>query len=168
MSDFRSPRLLRGPAPALALVASALLAAGCTMIPTYERPPAPVPGSFAGEATTPRPGPKASDVEWQSYFADERLKRLIELALKNNRDLRVAVLNIEQVRAAYQIRRADEWPTVNAAASGLRQTTGPDTISSTYSVGLAVSSYELDLFGRVRSLSQAALAQYLALSLIHI
>jgi multidrug efflux system outer membrane protein len=132
------------------------------MIPTYERPPAPVPGSFAGEATTPRPGPKASDVEWQSYFADERLKRLIELALKNNRDLRVAVLNIEQVRAAYQIRRADEWPTVNAAASGLRQTAGPDTITSTYSVGLAVSSYELDLFGRVRSLSQAALAQYLA------
>jgi len=162
MSDFRSPRLLRGPAPALALMASALLAAGCTMIPTYERPPAPVPGSFAGEATTPRPGPKASDVEWQSYFADERLKRLIELALKNNRDLRVAVLNIEQVRAAYQIRRADEWPTVNAAASGLRQTAGPDTITSTYSVGLAVSSYELDLFGRVRSLSQAALAQYLA------
>src|SRR4051794_2017754 len=87
MSDFRSTRLLRGPA----LVASVLLAAGCTMIPTYERPPAPVPGSFAGEATTARPGPKASDIEWQSYFADERLKRLIDLSLKNNRDLRVAV-----------------------------------------------------------------------------
>jgi len=151
-------RTLRG----AALLASTLLAAGCTMIPTYERPPAPVAGSFAGEATTPRPGPKASDIEWQSYFADERLKRLIDLALKNNRDLRIAVLNIEQARAQYQIKRADEWPTVAAAANGQRVTTGNDSISSTYSAGLAVTAYELDLFGRVRSLSQVAVAQYLA------
>jgi len=156
MRDTRRP-LMQG----LGVLAAGLLAAGCTMIPTYERPPAPVAGSFAGEATTPRPGPKASDIEWQAYFADERLRRLIDLALKNNRDLRVAVLNIEQARAAYQIRRADEWPTVAAAANGQR-TSGRDTITSTYSAGLAVTSYELDLFGRVRSLSQAAVAQYLA------
>ena len=87
-----------------------LAVAGCSMIPTYERPAAPVPATYPLE-TTPAvapSGPAAADVEWQRFFADPRLQRLIELALVNNRDLRIAVLNIEQARALYDVRRADE------------------------------------------------------------
>ncbi len=142
--------------------AAVLAIAGCTsMAPKYERPAAPVAPGFTNEATSSG-AVAASDIEWQSYFADERLKRLIEVALKNNRDLRVAVLNIEQARATYGIRRADQWPTVNLGATGTRgpsATTG--NITTLYTVGLQVTAYELDLFGRVRSLSDAALAQYL-------
>ena len=91
-------------------VAVALGVAGCTsMIPRYERPAAPVPAAFAGDAGTVSATTAASDIDWQSFFTDDRLKRLIAIALENNRDLRVAVLNIEQVRAQYQVRRADEW-----------------------------------------------------------
>ncbi len=146
---------------ALALT-TALAMAGCaSLAPKYERPAAPVAGAFNGEAATP--GPKAaSDIEWQSYFADERLKRLIDLALKNNRDLRIAMLNIEQARATYGVRRADLLPSVGLGATGQR---GPSpvtgNISTLYTVGLQVTAYEVDLWGRVRSLSDAALAQYL-------
>jgi outer membrane protein, multidrug efflux system len=103
----------------------------------------------------------AAEIEWQRYFADARLKRLIEIALQNNRDLRVAVLGIEQARAAYQVRRADELPTVGAGLTAQRQASGGGLVNS-YAVGLAVTGYELDFFGRVRSLSQAALSQYMA------
>ncbi len=145
----------------LSLVA-ALALAGCTSLaPKYERPAAPVAPGFTNEATSS--GTRAAHhIEWQSYFADERLKRLIEVALKNNRDLRVAVLNIEQARATYGVRRADQWPTLGlgaAATRGPSQVTG--NISTLYTVGLQVTAYEIDLFGRVRSLSDAALAQYL-------
>ncbi len=144
------------------VLAAALALTGCTSLaPKYERPAAPVAPGFTNEATSS--GTQAAhDIEWQGYFADERLKRLIEVALKNNRDLRVAVLNIEQARATYGVRRADQWPTVNLGATGTRgpsATTGD--INSLYTVGLQVTAYELDLFGRVRSLSDAALAQYL-------
>ena len=97
-----------------------------------------------------------------AFFADPRLKRLIELALQNNRDLRVAVLNIEQARAQYQIQRADELPTRGRRRD--RRSASPAataTAAACYTVGLSVTGYELDLFGRVRSLSDAALAQYL-------
>lgn len=143
------------------LCAAAWLSACTSLTPTYERPAAPVASAFTAEAATPG-SQAASDIAWQSYFIDERLKRLIDVALKNNRDLRVAVLNIEQARATYGIRRADLWPSVGLGATGTRQPrTGGDGISSVYTVGLQVTAYELDLFGRVHSLSQAALAQYL-------
>jgi multidrug efflux system outer membrane protein len=145
----------------LALTA-ALALAGCTSLaPRYERPAAPVAPAFTDVAATA--GPTAADhIEWQNFFTDERLKRLVDVALKNNRDLRVAVLNIEQARATYGVRRADQWPTVNLGATGTRQpATSGDGTSSLYTVGLQVTAYELDLFGRVRSLSDAALAQYL-------
>ncbi|MBC7992414.1 MAG: efflux transporter outer membrane subunit [Rhizobacter sp.] len=143
-------------------LAAALALAGCTsMAPKYVRPAAPVAPGFTNEVTSS--GTRAAhDIEWQSYFADERLKRLIEVALTNNRDLRVALLNIEQARATYGIRRADQWPTLNVGATGTRgpsQITG--NVTTLYTVGLQVTAYELDLFGRVRSLSDAALAQYL-------
>ena len=148
----------------------ALALAGCVnLAPKYERPAAPVAGSFpqlpaAGGATLPTATSEApASIAWQRFFADARLRQLIELSLANNRDLRVAILNIEQARAQYRIARADRVPTVSAAVTGNRQTTGEDApIQSTYSAGLAVSNFELDLFGRVRNLSEAALAQYLA------
>src|SRR4030095_15748174 len=92
----------------------ALAGAGCTsFIPSYERPPAPVSASYPPEPPAPAAGGgEGADIDWQRFFADPRLRRLIALSLANNRDLRVAVLNIEQTRALYQVRRADELPTM--------------------------------------------------------
>jgi multidrug efflux system outer membrane protein len=144
-------------------VALALSVTGCaTMIPKYARPAAPVAATYPGTTAAQEGAGSAGDIEWQTYFGDERLKRLIDIALKNNRDLRVSVLNIEQARALYQVRRADESPTVGIGAIGSRQPSGSGSIVSVYTAGLAVTSYELDFFGRVRSLSAAALAQYLS------
>jgi len=141
----------------------ALALSGCgSMAPTLERPAAPVAATFPGNAGAAQDAAPAWAVEWQKFFFDARLKRLIALALENNRDMRLAVLNIEQARAQFDIRRADQWPGVNAGLNGLRQPTSAGAISSTYSAGVLVTSYELDLFGRVRSLADAALAQYLA------
>ncbi len=140
-----------------------LALAGCSFIPTYHRPAPPVAPAYPPE-TAPDSvsgGVAASDLEWQRFFADPRLRRLIELALVDNRDLRVAVLNIEQTRALYQVRRADELPTLGVGASATRQPVG-NSVINVYAVGAQISSYEIDLFGRVRSLSQAALAQYFA------
>ncbi|WP_293605087.1 efflux transporter outer membrane subunit [Polaromonas sp. UBA4122] len=151
-----------------ALVSAASLLAGCSMIPVYERPAVPVAASYpanpgaAAAAVDDAVAPLAADVAWQDFFADEKLRHLIELALANNRDLRVAVLNIEQTRAQYQIRRADQFPSVNGVLSGSRTPSGNGGITSLYNVGLAVTAYELDFFGRVSSLKEAALSQYLA------
>jgi len=147
-----------------AAMASALLLGGCmSLIPAYERPAAPVPTAYAPElAPAGAAGAAAADIEWQRYFSDARLRRLIEISLANNRDLRVAVLNIEQARAAYQIKRADELPTVGAGVTAQRQPGSTGALVNTYAVGLQVTGFELDFFGRVRSLSQAALSQYLA------
>ena len=155
--------------PKLSLICVTALLGACSMIPAYERPAAPVAtdwpalnGAAVSTSATP-----AADIAWQSFFSDARLRQLIAVALKNNRDLRVAVLNIEQARAQFQIRRADQYPTVNLAATGSRQpgaraANGDSTIASTYTAGLAVTAYELDFFGRVASLKEQALAQYLA------
>ena len=151
---------------ALAAQGAALLLAGCmSFIPAYERPAAPVAGTYAPElipAGAAGAGEAAAEIEWQRYFADARLKRLIEIALTNNRDLRVAVLNIEQARAAYQIKRADELPTLGGGGNAQRQPGSGGGLVNTYAMGLQVTSFELDFFGRVRSLSQAALVQFLA------
>ncbi|WP_066259428.1 efflux transporter outer membrane subunit [Hydrogenophaga flava] len=144
----------------LGALAAAALIAGCSMTPTLERPAAPVPATFPGQpASVTASGPVQA---WESFITDARLRELVALALKNNRDLRVATLNIEQVRAQYQVRRADQVPTVNASVAGNRQPTASGDISSTYTAGLAMASWELDFFGRVASLKDAALAQFLA------
>lgn len=148
----------------IALAAAALLA-GCSLIPTYERPVAPVPANYAfPSASSPQAEPgAASTAPWQDYFADPRLRRLIETALENNRDLRIAVLNIEQARATYQVRRADLYPGVGLAASASRApATGTGTQANSFAVGLAISAWEIDFFGRIASLKEQALAQYLA------
>lgn len=153
------------PALRLATLSAALWLAGCSFIPTFSRPAAPVAESFP-TATAQAPAADATartaaDIEWQSFFKDARLKRLIELALQNNRDLRVAVLNIEQTRAKLQVARADQLPTVNAGINGSRGPAANGAVTSSYTAGLSVTAYELDFFGRVRALSQAAQAQLL-------
>ena len=158
--------------PRLTLTAALALAVlgGCALSPTYQRPEAPVAANYAIADATLNATPVAA-LEWQSFFTDPALRRLIELALANNRDLRVAVLNIEQARAQYQVRRADQFPTINLGASGSRapvasRSTGTGSTASgsfeTFNVGLVSSAYELDFFGRVASLKDAALSQYLA------
>ena len=102
---------------------------------------------------------------WQRFFIDPRLSAVIEIALFNNRDLRVATLAVEQARAIYGIRRADQFPTVNAGATVARAPAvlaGRKTNITTYNVGLLVTAWEIDFFGRLDSLKEAALAQYLA------
>ncbi len=157
------------------LAAVMLFLGGCaTMAPEYSRPGAPVPGEWpigpaykseAGEST----GMAAADISWQAFFENENMRKLITMALENNRDLRVAALNIEKSQAQYQIRRADLFPAINANYIELDQRV-PAAISSSgegssvhqYTVGLGFSAYELDLFGRVQSLRDQALEQYLA------
>ena len=150
----------------LGTVAAALILGGCmNFIPAYERPAAPVPETYAPElmpASGSAAGAAAAEIDWQRYFADARLRRLIEIALANNRDLRVAILNIEQARAAYQIKRADELPTLGGGFTAQRQPGATGGLVNTYALGLQVTGYELDLFGRVRALSQAAQSQLLA------
>ena len=151
-------------AGSLTALAVALTLVGCmSFIPAYERPTAPVAAAYPPELTSAGGNSAAAaDIEWQRYFTDARLKRLVEIALANNRDLRVAVLNIEQARAAYQIKRADELPSLGAGLTAQRSAASNGGLVNTYAVGFQLSGYELDFFGRVRSLSQAALAQYLA------
>ena len=159
-----APRRSRALTLKLTSLAVAVLA-GCSMMPTYERPAMPVatewPVATPAAAANATP---AADIAWSDFVGDARLRELIALSLTNNRDLRVATINIEQVRAQYQIRSADQFPTVNLAASGTRQPAadGSGGISNVYSVGLALSAWEIDFFGRIASLKEAALAQYLA------
>lgn len=155
-SNARTPRLL-----SLSVLA---LLAGCSMAPIYERPPAPVAAQWpASSADNTAATTAAADMAWQDFVGDARLRELVTLALDNNRDLRVALAAIEQARAQYQIRRADQLPTINAAVAGNRQPSSDgESISSAYTAGLAMASWELDFFGRVASLKDAALAQFLA------
>jgi multidrug efflux system outer membrane protein len=146
-------------------LALAMVLTGCiSLAPKYERPAAPVAAGLPVPPTPDGAAPvsaatseAASSIAWQRFFADQRLQQLIALALENNRDLRVSILNIEQARATYRIRRADQLPTVGIGANGQIQP-GPDL----YNAGIQVSAFELDFFGRVRSLSNVALAQFLA------
>ena len=146
-----------------ALVAIAL--AGCSsMAPVYERPAAPVATQWPtfGAHNAQASATAAADLPWQDFVTDARLRALIDKALADNRDLRVAALSIEQARAQYQIRSADQTPTINLAATGNRQPASGGGISSTYTAGLALASWEIDFFGRIASLKDAALAQYLS------
>jgi outer membrane protein, multidrug efflux system len=131
-------------------------------MPTYERPNAPVAAQWPVSANATAPASNAATLAWQDYFTDPTLRQLIDTALANNRDLRVALLNIDQAKAQLGIRRADQFPTLNAAATGSRSPDSNGAIKSAYTGGLTVTAYELDFFGRVASLKEQALAQYLA------
>lgn len=161
----------------LIAVAVAVLAAGCTFEPKYERPAAPVASAFPASgvyatqpATTPgdtAQGRAAVDIGWREFFSDPRLQQIIELALANNRDLRVAVLNVDASRAQYRVTRAQLFPTIDAKAGKSVQRTPKNmslfgqTISQDYQVGLN-TSWEIDFWGRIRSLKDQALEKYLA------
>ena len=155
--------------------ALALLAlSACTMAPEYNRPASPLPTAWpegpAYQGTTVNPEKKAvAEIPWREFILDPRLQQTIELALANNRDLKISTLNVEKFQAFYQIERAALVPQLNANAAGsvLRHPadlsgTGSSEIRRQYSAGLGVSSYELDLFGRVRSLKDQALEEYFA------
>lgn len=148
-----------------------LLLTGCTMIPHYERPPSPVPASFPGVGPQAQSRGAAADIAPRDFFAEPRLNRLIELALLSNRDLRIAVLNVEQSRAQYRITRSASFPTLQANGSFTRQRASLGTeipgfassagfTSNTWSADVGITSYELDLFGHVRSENAQALEQY--------
>ncbi|SEI21617.1 AdeC/AdeK/OprM family multidrug efflux complex outer membrane factor [Pseudomonas asplenii] len=157
----------------LSLLGMALLLGGCSLIPEYQQPALPTADQYPSgpayaaspaSATTVAPG-----ADWQQLFQDPSLRQLIANSLNNNRDLRVAVLNVQAFQAQYRIQRADLFPAVSASGSGTRQRvpskltgTGKSAISSSYAANLGISAYELDLFGRVRSLTDQAMDNYLA------
>ncbi|WP_426215043.1 AdeC/AdeK/OprM family multidrug efflux complex outer membrane factor [Pseudomonas sp. DWRC2-2] len=150
----------------LSAFAMAGLLGGCSLIPDYHRPEAPVPAQYPQQGVYALAQSGTSD--WQQLFHDPALQRLIGEALVNNRDLRVAALNVEAFQAQYRIQRADLFPAVSATGSGQRRRlpgdvtgTGKPAITSSYSATLGISAYELDLFGRIRSLSEQAMLTYL-------
>lgn len=155
----------------LITLVAAFALTGCTMIPKYARPEPPVPPSWpeAAGARAGGPGVAAAETPWRAFFTDQRLAGVIELALANNRDLRVAALTVEKMQAYYRIQRSPLFPTVGVLATGEKYRTpasetdeGVAKTSTAYTVNAGTSSWELDLFGRIRSLKAAALEQYLA------
>ena len=158
-------------APLYLALGSFLCITGCTtMAPKYSQPAAPVPTAWSSQSGGVQAPQKAvADIPWQDFFVDKQLSKLIELALRNNRDLRVAALNIERFKALYQIRSADQLPKVDVSAGAAYQRvpanfspSGQAVTTHQYNVGAGLVSYELDLFGRVQSLKEQALEQYLA------
>ena len=145
------------------LVAVLALLGGCiNLAPEYERPQAPVAEQWLPGTATPK-GQVAADIQWQQFFTDPRLAQLQTLALANNRDLRLASLNIEKAQAQYRIQRAASFPGIDASVSGSSSRANSST-SHSYSAELGLSSYEVDVFGRVKNLQDEALQAYLALT----
>jgi multidrug efflux system outer membrane protein len=171
----RDAGVRRGGRHRLAALALATTMAGCALQPVYRRPEAPVastfpagaayPASAAGSTTLP-----ATEIGWRDFLTDPRLQRLVEIALANNRDLRVAALTVQQVQAQYRIQSASLLPQVGAFADGSASRSpsgssggrsGGGGVSHSYSAGVS-ASWELDFFGRLQSLKDDALQQYLA------
>lgn len=152
----------------------AIALAGCTLAPKYTRPDPPAPaqwprGPAYQDSRDPAGASDARMLDWQQFFTDEKLRQVIGSALRNNRDLRLAALNVERARAIYGIQRAALLPAIDAAGAGSKSRL-PGALSSTgrretverYDVDLGVASWELDFFGRIRSLKDRALEEFLA------
>jgi multidrug efflux system outer membrane protein len=152
---------------AVGFLAGGILA-GCTLAPAYDRPALPVPTAYpSAAADLSVAASPAPDIGWREFFGDERLQGLIALALANNRDLRVALLNVDNARAQYRIQRSELLPTIDATGSedashSPAALTTPGLASTTheFSATIGISAYELDLFGRLRSLNAQALETY--------
>lgn len=150
---------------AAAIFAVSFLSAACSLIPPLESVNSQVSNKFPGKTA----GDVPADIAWQKFFTDPRLRKLVQTSLENNRDLRVAALNVEQSRARYAISRGELFPSITGNALAERRrglgdpgSSGPTTESGTYELSVGLVSYELDLFGRVRSLNNAALETYFA------
>lgn len=161
-------QLIRRP---LALFIPLLSLTACVnLAPDYQQPPAPIAGNWPQPpAQTSLSIPAAADLDWATFFTDPRLRDVVRLGIQNNRDLRVATLNIEQARAQYGIASADRLPAVGIDASASRSRTpasvansGETTLSTRYNVDLGLTSYEIDFFGKIRNLEAAAVQRYLA------
>ncbi|TDF80708.1 efflux transporter outer membrane subunit [Pseudomonas sp. H9] len=159
-------------------IALSLALGGCSLIPEYQRPDAPVPSNWPQGMAYGNPAPASrqsaeardSALSWEAFLRDPLLRKLVASAVDNNRDLRQAALNVEAYRALHRIERSALFPSLDASGAGARQRqpadlspSGEAQIHSQYSAALNVS-YEVDLFGRLRSLERAALEQYLATS----
>lgn len=159
------------------LVLVSMLFAGCQLAPRHKRPPAPTPAAYP--LVDAAPGVRPAAIGWRDFFADARLEILISSALENNRDLRTAVYRVEEARGLYRVQRADRLPNVNLGAeasrsripsgsitgSGLPSGALSDTDGITaerYSLDIGVSVFELDFWGRVKNLSEAARSEFLA------
>jgi outer membrane protein, multidrug efflux system len=154
--------------------AAVLYLAGCSFIPHYTRPETPVPAQWpSGPAykadTREAEGEPATVLPWRDFYTDERLQKVVDLALQNNRDLRIATSAIERARAVYQIQRSELFPIVGTAGVVTEQRipangsmTGEAYSFQQYSVNLGMTSWELDFFGRIRSLKERSLDQFLA------
>ncbi|MFM0295585.1 MULTISPECIES: efflux transporter outer membrane subunit [Paraburkholderia] len=169
----RSPHCGTGFASTLVLAAALNLGGCMSLAPSYVRPALPVPDTWATAPSADAPAPADGtsptvQIDWRSYFPDAQLQALIEQALSGNRDLRIAVRRVEEARATYGIRRADTFPTIAAGGSYVRFRApgvllpGGSIDAEAYQVGLTESNWELDFWGRVRSLKDAALEEFLA------
>ncbi|OQB55610.1 MAG: Outer membrane protein OprM precursor [Deltaproteobacteria bacterium ADurb.Bin151] len=155
-------------------IVAVLLLCGCTMAPKYTRPDAPVPsewpkGAAYAEIKSPASAQVASELPWTEFITDERLHKVLETALTNNRDLRVAALNVEKMKAMYGIGVASLLPTVNALGSlskagvpGDLSQSGSAMTSERYDASIGITSWEVDFFGRIRSLKDKALEEFMA------
>ncbi len=162
----------------LASILLILILSSCTMIPQYSRPSVPIskdwPQGEAYKTIKYSDAPLATKLKWQEFLTDSKLQRIIEKGLSNNRDLRISALNVERAGAYYGIQRAEILPALDTIATGYRERTPTDLsrtgkaeITSKYSVSLGITSWEIDLFGRIRSLKEMALEQYLAQEQTH-
>lgn len=159
--------------PLLLALSVSLALTGCSLAPIYERPAQPVPDQYPAmtASTDDLTAPAAADLGWSELFKDPQLRALIDIALENNRDLRIAVDRVEEARALFGIARSDRFPTIGIGANaqatrspeGMRMG-GPDSpsVSRVYMAGVGLTAFELDFFGRVRNLSEAAYQRYLA------
>jgi len=151
------------PILAACCAAIALALGGCvSMAPKMPDAHADIPAAWPLPEATHAAQGSATDIGWRQFFTDPKLVRLIELSLANNRDLRVAVLNVEKARAQYRIQRADRVPSVNVIGQSTRTGISGQPVSEQVRADLGTTNFELDLFGRVHSLSNAALERYLA------
>ncbi|HLS17944.1 MAG TPA: efflux transporter outer membrane subunit [Paenalcaligenes sp.] len=159
----------------LSTLGAALVLAGCSLAPTYEQPEAPIPGKYpqvgASETELAQADSEFNELGWDQFFNDPQLKELIDVALENNRDVRIALDRVLEAQAQFGIARSDQFPAFGIGGSGEvtrmpseMRIAGPESpaISRTFQAGVGMTAFELDFFGRLKNLSESAFQQFLA------